>query len=89
MEDVLFHYDNMLEIVEQLKLEKITKENVKIYYTNAIVLKLKELKPENQDQYIKQIRKRKMYKNIKARNLKQLIKKILLKYNIKLYLKLR
>lgn len=89
MEDVLFHYDNMLKIIEKLELEETTKENVKIYYTNAIVLKLKELKKENQNQYIKEIKNRKMYRNIKVRNLKQLIKRILLKYNIKLYLKLR
>jgi len=89
MEDVLFHYDNMLNIVEKFKLNKITKQNVKIYYTNAIILKVQELKKESQKKYIKEIQKRKMYKNIKIRNFKQLIKRILLKWNIKLYLKLR
>lgn len=89
MEDVLFHYDNMLQKIEKLNLEETTKENVKIYYTNAIVLKIKELKKENQKQYIKEINKRKMYKNIKIRNLKQLIKRLLLKWNIKLYLRIR
>ena len=89
MEDVLCHYDNMLQIIDKLDLNEITKENVKIYYTNAIVLKIQELKKETQSQYIKEIRKRKMYKNIKARNLKQLIKRLLLRCNIKLYLKLR
>lgn len=89
MEDVLFHYDNMLKIVEKINLDEKTKQNVKIYYTNAIVLKLNELKKESQNKYIKEIRKRKMYKNIKVRNLKQLIKRALLKTNIKLYLKIR
>lgn len=88
MEDVLFHYDNMLKMVEKLNLEETTKENVKIYYTNAIILKLRELKKEAQNHYIKEIQKRKMYKNIKSRNLKQLIKRLLLKWNVKLYLKL-
>lgn len=88
MEDVLFHYDNMLKMVEKLNLEETTKENVKIYYTNAIILKLRELKKETQNYYIKEIQKRKMYKNIKPRNLKQLIKRLLLKWNVKLYLKL-
>lgn len=88
MEDVLFHYDNMLKMVEKLNLEETTKENVKIYYTNAIILKLRELKKEAQNHYIKEIQKRKMYKNIKPRNLKQLIKRLLLKWNVKLYLKL-
>ena len=36
-----------------------------------------------------EIRKRKLANNIKARDVKQFIKKILLKINIKLYLKLR
>lgn len=88
MEDVLFHYDNMLKMIEKLNLEETTKENVKIYYTNAIILKLRELKKEAQNHYIKEIQKRKMYKNIKPRNLKQLIKRLLLKWNVKLYLKL-
>lgn len=88
MEDVLFHYDNMLKTIEILDLEEITKENVKIYYTNAIILKLRELKRETQNHCIEEIQKRKMYRNIKPRNLKQLIKRLLLRWNIKLYLKL-
>ena len=89
MEDVLFHYDNMLEMLKKIELEEKTKENLKIYYTNAIVLKIQELKKESQSYYIKEIQKRKMYKNIKVRNLKQLIKRLLLKWNIRLYLKIR
>lgn len=88
MDDVLFHYDNMIKTLDKLELEKTTRENVKIYYTNAIVLKLKELKKENQKYYIKEIKKRKMYQNIKPRNLKQIIKRLLLQWNIKLYLKI-
>lgn len=89
MEDVLLHYDNMIETIGKLQLSKRSKENIKIYYTNAILLKLKELKEKDQKYYIQQMKKRNFAKNIKARNVKQLIKKILLKINIKLYLKLR
>lgn len=88
MEDVLYHYDSMLTMIESFELEKTTKENVKIYYTNAVVLKIKELKKEDQGYYIKEIKKRNMYKNIKPRNIKQLIKRFLLKWNIKLYLRI-
>ena len=88
MEDVLAHYDNMLKMLEKLNLKKITEENVKIYYTNSIILKLNELNKNSQKIYIKEIKKRKMYQNIKPRNLKQLVKRIILKYNIKLYLKI-
>lgn len=89
IEDVWFHYDNSMNQIEKMNLEKTTKENIKIYYTNAVILKIYELKEEDQKQFIKEIKKRKMYKNIKPRNLKQLIKRYLLKFNIKLYIKMR
>ena len=82
-------YDNAMNKIGKMNLEKTTKENIKIYYTNAVILKIYELKEEDQKQFIQEIKKRKMYKNIKARNLKQLIKRYLLKFNIKLYIKMR
>ena len=45
-------------------------------------------KKHNSD-YISELKKRKIENNIKARNLKQLLKKIILKFDIKLYLKIR
>lgn len=89
MDEVLAHYDNMLKEIEKIELSKRTKENLKIYYTNAIILKLQELKEKDKSKYIHEIKKRKMQNNIRARNLKQLIKKIILKININLYLKMR
>lgn len=89
IEDVWFHYDNAMKQIDKMNLEKTTKENIKIYYTNAVILKIYELKEEEQKQFIKEIKKRKMYKNIKPRNLKQQIKRYLLKFNIKLYIKMR
>ena len=85
----LYQYDKMLEKLSNLKLSKTAIENIKIYYTNAIILKVQELEKREQKEYIKEIKKRKMYKNIKPRNIKQLVKRIILKINIKLYLKLR
>ena len=89
MEDVLKHYDHMIETIKGMILDKTTSENIKIYYTNAIILKLNELKEKDKKIYIKEIKKRKMFANIKARNFKQLIKKIILNINVKLYLKMR
>ena len=60
MYDALKHYDNMIEMIKNINLDKRTKENVKIYYTNAILLKLEELKESEKDKYIKEIKKRKM-----------------------------
>ena len=87
--DVLLHYDNMLEFIEKEKLKENTIKNVKIYYTNAIILKLKELKKQDLNIYIKQLNKRKMINNIQVNNIKQLIKKLILRINIKIYLKLK
>ena len=89
MDDVFFHYDRMLKEISKMNLDKITDENVKIYYTNAIILKLKELNSEDREKYINEIKKRNMLKNIKVRNIKQLVKKILLNVNVNWYLKMR
>lgn len=87
--DLLIHYDNMIEKIKEYKISTETKERIKAYYTNTIILKIRDLKGQDIDAYIKEIKKRKMIKNIKIKNLKQLIKRILLEVDIKLYLKLR
>ncbi len=86
--DTLLHYDNMLQYISLINISKKTKENVKIYYTNAVLLKLKQIKLSDRKEYINELKKRKMVKNIKIRNLKQFIKRIILSVNINLYLKL-
>lgn len=87
--DALSNYDDAIVQIDNLPLEDITKQNLKIYYTNAIILKAKNLKANEQMDYIKNIKKRKMSKNIKVRNIKQLIKRILLTVNIKLYINMK
>lgn len=89
IEDIWYHYDNAINQIEKMNLEKTTKENMKIYYTNAVILKIYELKEEDKKKFIKEINKRKMYKNIKIRNLKQFIKRYLLKFDVNLYIKMR
>ena len=64
-------------------------ENIKIFCTNTILLKIETLEERDKKDFIAQIKKRKMIRNIKIRNIKQLIKRILLSINIELYLKLR
>ena len=83
--DALFHYDNILKQIENYNISQTTKENVRIYCTNSILLKVRELEGKNQKEYIKELKKRKIYKNIKPRNIKQIIKRILLFINIKWY----
>ena len=70
-----------------IKDEEVTGEKKSLNFIEQIVendLK-EELKESEKDKYIKEIKKRKMCDNIKVRNLKQLLKKILLKINLKLY----
>ena len=87
MKDSFLHYDNMLKTIQTQDLSNYTKENLKIYYTNSILVKLRELPKDLQKQFVKEFKKRKMAKNIKSRNIKQLIKKLILTMNISLYLK--
>lgn len=87
--DMLEHYDNMKQLIDVYEIKKETKEIVKRYYTNSVILKANTLRGEEQKKYIKEIKKRKLYKNIKANNLKQLVKRMILKFSIKLYLKMR
>lgn len=86
--DVLIHYDNMIKSLCSNNYSKLTIENMKQYYTNSILLKAKELDKDILNSYIKEIKSRKMISNIKVKNIKQLVKKIILKLNIKLYFKL-
>lgn len=90
--DVLLHYDNAMKKAEILykepKINKTTYENLKIFYTNALLNKAKSLNGKYRQEYIKELRKRKIQKNIKARNLKQLMKKVILSLNLELYLKI-
>lgn len=87
--DLLTHYDNIANSIEKYDIQLKTKENVKIFCTNSILLRINDLEKNDRKKFIKEIKKRKMTKNIKVRNLKQLLKRIILEINIPLYLKIR
>lgn len=78
IEDKLNHFDNLIEKSKEMELQKKTKENLAIYATNSLLAVLNDLDEENKKYLQKELRKRKISKNIKIRNLKQLIKKIYL-----------
>lgn len=86
--DALGHYDNAKEYSQKINISKLTHDNIMIYYTNAVILKARDLKEEERKKYLEELKRRKVFKNIKARNLKQMIKKIMLMIDINLYLKL-
>ena len=87
--DVLEQGRNAIQEIEKYEVSKKTKDLVKRYYTNSIIIKAKELKDKEQKEYIKEIRKQELYKNIKPYNIKQLIKRTVLKMSVKTYLKMR
>lgn len=88
--DMLAHYDNMIAVIDAYyNVSNETKDLVKRYYTNSVILKANTLKGKDRKQYIKEIKDRFMYRNIKPENLKQKVKRMLLKYNVSLYLKMR
>ena len=79
IEDILFHYDNLLNEINKNKIVKEkTKQNFKIFITNSLLVMLRDdLNKENRKYLISELRRRKVYKNLKVKNIKQLIKKIL------------
>ena len=87
--DILKHYDNAISRITNSSFNTDEKDIFKRYYTNVLLLKIENLYGYEKRKFIKEIKTRKVYKNIKPENPKQLIKRILLKINIKLYLKLR
>ncbi len=87
--DALKQYDEALIKIEKYNINKNTADYLKIYYTNAILLKTETLEDKDQKQYINEIKKRRMIKNIKSNNIKQLLRKIILLLSIKQYLKFR
>lgn len=89
MQDSFMYYDKMLETIEKSNIAKFTKDNVKLYYTNSILLKISDLNQEDRKHFIQEFKNRKMAKNIKIRNLKQLIKRIMLTISVNQYLKTR
>lgn len=87
--DMLEHYDYLSEKIEKDNIKQTAKENFKIYMSNCLILKLNELPKQYHKIYIKELKKRKIINNFKVKNIKQLIKKAILKINISLYLKIR
>ena len=87
--DKLTHYDNIVNCLEKMNISERTKDNVKIYYTNSIIMSLKDLNSNDSKNFIKEIKKRKMQKNIKVRNFKQLIKRIIFSVDIQMYTRIK
>ena len=87
---MLKHYDNMIKVINDYDITKKSKENIKQYYTNSIILAIDNLNTNKEkEEYINDIKERGMIKNIKVKNFRQAMKKFLLTINMKLYLRLK
>lgn len=78
LQDKLVHFDNLLIDSKKLPLKKVTKENLAIFATNSLLTVIPELDEENKIWFEKELKARKVAKNIKIRGFKQLIKRIIL-----------
>lgn len=78
LQDKLVHYDNLLRVSKKMPLKKVTKENLAIFATNSLLTVVPELEEENKTWFEKELKERKIAKNIKIRNFKQFIKRIIL-----------
>ena len=87
--DIIEHYDYIVKKIKEYNLNDITTDNVKCYYANCVILEAENLSGNYRKKYVRELKLRQVYKNIKIKNIKQLIKRILLSININLYLKLR
>ncbi len=85
LEDMLTSFDSIIETSSKMDLAKETKENVGIYGVYSLIAVRKELKNNKiLDKFYKdELKKRRIGKYIKARNLKSLIKKILISSSYK------
>ncbi len=78
LQDKLVHFDNLLKEAKKLTIKKVTKENLAIFATNSLLAVIEDLDEENKIWFEKELKLRKIAKNIKVRNFKQFIKRIIL-----------
>lgn len=78
LQDKLMHFDNLIRETNKMSLQKTTKENLAIFATNSLLIIIPELNEQNKKMFKKELKSRKIAKNIKIRNLKQLIKRLIL-----------
>ncbi len=87
MNDKLFLYEQLKKKIDRMNLKQNTKGNLLEYYTNSIILTIKDLKKEDRIIYEKKIKEKGLLKNLRVKNLKHMMKKIMLEFDMELYFK--
>ena len=85
VDDKLFLYEQLKKKIVVMKLKQNTIENLLEYYTNSIILSIKDLKKEDRIIYEKKIKEIRLLKNLRVKNLRQMMKKMVLEFDIELY----
>ena len=85
--DKFFLYEQLKKKIGGMNLKQNTLDNLLEYYTNSIILAIKDLRKEDRIIYEKRIKEKGLLKNLRAKNLKQMMKKMLLEFDIELYFK--
>ncbi len=75
-EDSLYQYDRVLKEASKLKISDETKQNVGIFLTNALVKQLDDLRGPNKKKFQSELKKRKIWENLKNDNLKHIAKRL-------------
>ncbi len=86
--DLLLHYDNMIDYLPSLTLSRKIKREIKMFYSNCIIFSLNNLEENERKRYIKEIKRRKILYNIKIQSIKEIKLKLILHCNLERYLKL-
>ena len=76
--DKLNHFDNIISEVNKMNIQEVTKQNISIWAVNSLLNVIKNLTKDNKKYYTKELKKRNISQYIKCRNIKQIIKKIVL-----------
>lgn len=85
--DVLYHYDNLIGLIENENMDLKTKNIFKSFLANEVILKAQTLDKTNYKYGINEIKKRKVLSNLLSNNIKRLGKKIYLKLMFKYHIK--
>lgn len=86
-EDMLYHYDNLMEIVNKYEINNDSLSIYKSYISNGLISFSKNLSGKDLKKYIVELKKRNICNNLIEDSFKRKIKKILLKLNMNLFIK--
>jgi glycosyltransferase involved in cell wall biosynthesis len=85
--DMLYHFDYSYKEVNNLNINRNTKKIFNSFLANSLINKLSTLK-EDYNEYLLELKKRKINTLLLSNNLMRLLKKILITININMYIKL-